>query len=68
MLNPLLYLQNNLMKLRKIGESITLSEINDFLRVGGVKEVVIVNPTQNIEVLSHEIGVCDEFNISTATI
>ena len=61
-------LQNNLMKLRKIGESITLSEINDFLRVGGVKEVVIVNPTQNIEVLSHEIGVCNDFNISTATI
>ena len=61
-------LENNLRKLRKIGESITLSEINDFLRVGGVKEVVIVNPTQNIEVLSHEIGVCDEFNISTATI
>ena len=56
------------MKLRKIGESITLSEINDFLRVGGVKEVVIVNPTQNIEVLSHEIGVCNDFNISTATI
>ena len=61
-------LQKNLMKLRKIGESITLSEINDFLRVGGVKEVVIVNPTQNIEVLSHEIGVCNDFNISTATI
>ncbi len=59
-------LQENLKKLRKIGEKITLSEINDFLRVGGVKEVVISNPTQNIEVLSHEIGVCDEFDISIA--
>lgn len=61
-------LTNNLIKLRKIGESITLSEINDFLRVGGVKEVVIVEPTENITVLSHEIGVCDEFSITTATI
>ena len=61
-------LQTNLKKLKKIGTSITLSEINDFLRVGGVKEVVILNPTSNIEVLSNEIGVCSEFNISTATI
>ena len=61
-------LQTNLKKLKKIGTSITLSEINDFLRVGGVKEVVILNPTQNIEVLSNEIGVCSGFNISTATI
>ncbi|QNM92364.1 baseplate J/gp47 family protein [Aliarcobacter cryaerophilus] len=61
-------LTKNLIKLRKIGESITLSEINDFLRVGGVKEVVILEPTENVTVLSHEIGVCDEFNISTATI
>ena len=61
-------LQTNLKKLKKIGTSITLSEINDFLRVGGVKEVVILNPTQNIEVLSNEIGVCRGFNISTATI
>ena len=61
-------LQENLKSLRKIGESITLSEINDFLRVGGVKEVVVIKPTSNIEVKSNEIGVCDEFNISTTTI
>ena len=61
-------LKENLEKLKKIGTSITLSEINDFLRVGGVKEVVILNPISNIEVLSNEIGVCSEFTISTATI
>lgn len=61
-------LKENLEKLKKIGTSITLSEINDFLRTGGVKEVVILNPISNVEVLSNEIGVCVEFNISTTTI
>ena len=61
-------LKTNLNKLRKIGVSITLSEINDFLRVPGVKEAVILNPTENVEILSNEIGVCSEFNISTSSI
>lgn len=61
-------LKANLNKLRKIGVSITLSEINDFLRVPGVKEVVILNPTENVEIVSNEIGVCSEFNISTSSI
>ncbi len=61
-------LKTNLNKLRKIGVSITLSEINDFLRVPGVKEAVILNPTENVEILSNEIGMCSEFNISTSSI
>lgn len=50
--------------LKKIGTSITLSEINDFLKVSGVKEVVIQNPTSNILIAKNEIGVCIEQNIT----
>lgn len=50
-------LNEGLRSLRKIGTSITLSEINDFLKVSGVKEVVITNPISNIEVADNEIGV-----------
>lgn len=45
--------------LKKIGTDITLSEINDFLKVDGVKEVVITAPAANITVDDDKIGVND---------
>lgn len=53
-----------LKSLKKIGVEITLSEINDFLRVPGVKEVVVNFPTGNIEIAANEIGVCNATNIT----
>lgn len=61
-------LKKGLKDIRKIGEDITLSEINDFLKVEGVKEVVISSPLQNITILENQIGICDEISISTASI
>lgn len=53
-----------LKSLKKIGVEITLSEINDFLRVPGVKEVVIDFPTGNLEIAANEIGVCNATTIT----
>jgi len=39
-------LENGLKTIRKIGEKVTLSEINNFLKVEGVKEVVITSPSK----------------------
>ena len=55
--NALSSLEAGLKRLQKIGTDITLSEINDFLRVAGVKEVVISEPTSNIVTKNNEIGV-----------
>lgn len=55
--NAVASLENGLKKLKQIGTDITLSEINDFLKVDGVKEVVINEPTNNIEIADNEIGV-----------
>lgn len=63
-LNAITNLQKGLSELKKIGVSITLSEINDFLRVAGVKEVVINSPITNVTVEPNQIGVCDEQNIT----
>lgn len=43
--------------LKQIGTDITLSEINDFLKVPGVKEVVITSPATNVTIADNEIGV-----------
>ncbi len=61
-------LNKGLKEIRKIGEVITLSEINDFLKVSGVKEVVITSPFSNIEPLENEIGICNEISITITTI
>jgi len=61
-------LSAGLEKLKKIGTSITLSEINDFLRVDGVKEVLILNPTSNVVIADSEIGVCSEKTITYTVI
>jgi len=53
-------LSNGLANLEKIGESVTLSEINEFLKVEGVKEVVITNPSSNVVIKHNEVGECDE--------
>ena len=55
--NAIASLESGLNSLKQIGTDITLSEINDFLKVDGVKEVVISEPTSNIEVSDNEIGV-----------
>lgn len=57
-------LNKGLKALRQIGTDVTLSEINDFLKVSGVKEVVITEPAENIVVSASEIGVDDVRTIS----
>lgn len=62
--NAINSLNNGLKTLKKIGVKITISEINDFLRVPGVKEVVVDFPTGNINIQNNEIGVCIAKNIT----
>lgn len=57
-------LEKGLKQIRKIGERVTLSEINDFLKVEGVKEVVITSPSSNIEVNTNQIGICNAISIT----
>lgn len=67
LINAKASLEKGLKELVKIGESITLSEINKFLKVDGVKEVIISHPTTNIIPQSNQIGVNDvESNSITA--
>jgi phage-related baseplate assembly protein len=66
--NAIENLNQGLQSLRQIGTDITLSEINDFLKVSGVKEVVITEPTENIVVSSSEIGVDDVSTITYSVI
>lgn len=61
-------LDAGLVELRKIGEDITLSEINKFLKVDGVKEVIIISPAANIDIQSNQIGVDNGTNTITTTI
>lgn len=62
--NAINSLNKGLQTLKKIGVKVTISEINDFLRVPGVKEVVISFPTGNINIQNNEIGVCIAKNIT----
>ena len=50
-------LTKGLKTLNQIGTDITLSEINDFLKVPGVKEVIINEPLKNILIKENEIGI-----------
>jgi len=55
--NAIASLEAGLKTLKKIGTDITLSEINDFLKVDGVKEVVISSPSANVECAEYQIGI-----------
>lgn len=55
--NAIKSLEAGLNDLKKIGTIITLSEINKFLKVDGVKEVVITTPGANVNIASNEIGI-----------
>mgnify|MGYP000350848479 CR=1 FL=1 len=57
-------LSNGLKALEKIGEDITLSEINQLLKVDGVKEVVISSPATNVAINHNEVGECNEQSIT----
>ena len=57
-------LELGLEALKKIGVDITLSEINNFLKIDGVKEAVVSSPAANVEISENEIGVCDVKNIT----
>ena len=61
-------LEEGLKTLQQIGEMITLSEINDFLKVPGVKEVIINEPTSNVIPLSNQIGLCNAISITTSNV
>lgn len=62
--NAVQSLENGLKGLKKIGVEITLSEINNFLKVPGVKEVIILTPGTNINIAENEIGVCSGTTIT----
>ncbi len=62
--NAVSSLKVGLKSLMTIGTKITLSEINDFLRVAGVKEVSIDFPRENVSIEENEIGVCSEQSIT----
>ncbi len=66
--NAMASLESGLKSLKQIGTDITLSEINDFLKVPGVKEVVITAPSNNIIVENNEIGVNSANNITYTVI
>ena len=51
-------LEAGLKTIEKIGADITLSELNDFLRVSGVKEVVFNSPTNRLNIARNEIAIC----------
>jgi len=55
--NAIAALNDGLKSLKQIGTDITLSEINEFLKVQGVKEVVITSPSSNVVIADNEIGV-----------
>jgi len=55
--NAIESLNTGIATLKHIGTDITLSEINDFLKVAGVKEVVISSPAANVVIANNEIGV-----------
>ena len=55
---------DSLNSLKKIGTDITLSEINDFLKVPGVKEAVISFPGENVSISTNEIGICSGTTIT----
>jgi len=55
--NAIASLESGLNSLKQIGTDITLSEINEFLKVQGVKEVVITSPSSNVVIADNEIGV-----------
>ncbi len=57
-------LTQGLKELQKIGEDITLSEINEFLKVDGVKEVIISSPSSNVVINNNEVGICNEQSIT----
>lgn len=62
--NALQSLNDGLESLKQIGSNITLSEINDFLKVTGVKEVIITTPSQNVVISDNEIGVSSAQSIT----
>ncbi|WP_294962599.1 baseplate J/gp47 family protein [Sulfurimonas sp.] len=66
--NAMENLNTGINSLKQIGTDITLSEINDFLKVTGVKEVVITSPVANVSITDTEIGVNSENTITYSII
>lgn len=50
--------------LQKIGADITTSELNDFLRVKGVKEVILRSPSERIDVDQASIAICSQKKVN----
>jgi len=63
-LNSLQSLEKGLSKLEKINADITISELNSFLRVAGVKEVIIKSPMKKIVIDRESIAICNEKKIN----
>ena len=58
-MNAMESLDRGLESIKKIGADVTLSELNDFLRVAGVKEVVFHSPTSRLNIGRDEIAICN---------
>ena len=63
-MNAMKSLEQGLKSLEKIGADVTLSELNDFLRVEGVKEVLFVSPTTRLNIARDEIAVCKDKKVN----
>jgi phage-related baseplate assembly protein len=57
-------LDRGLATLEKINADITLSELNSFLRVAGVKEVKFKSPTERFTIDRESIAICDSKKIN----
>jgi len=63
-INAMDSLDQGLKNLEKIGADITLSELNDFLRVAGVKEVVFTSPKNRLTIARNQIAICSSKKIN----
>ena len=57
-------LDKGLKSIEKIGADVTLSELNDFLRVEGVKEVVFSSPTSRLNIARNQIAICSSKQVN----
>lgn len=57
-MNAIESLDRGLESIKKIGADVTMSELNDFLRVAGVKEVIFHSPASRLNIGRDEIAIC----------
>jgi len=63
-MNAMKSLEVGLKTIEKIGADITISELNDFLRVEGVKEVVFASPLKRLDIARNQIAICSSKKVN----